>query len=420
VATYLYLTAVLLLDMAGALLQLLLAVVVAVVGGASAQAYNALVVGGDFKADADVLHAARWYGGVKWAPLGGGMDLSVHAYTAYRGRLVAGGLFFFAGGVPCNHIAQYDGATNTWSALGSGTSDIVWALVVDTRDRLVAGGFFTFAGGVPAAYIAQWDGATWAPLGGGLSRPVTAVVQYGACLIAAGYFDAAGGVPASGVACWDGAAWSALGAGVSSDVYAAVVYANRLVVGGLFRTAGGQDAQFIAQWDGAAWSPLGAGVDATVDALAVYNGRLVVGGAFSLAANLSAPKVAQWDGQAWSAIGEGFSGYGVRSLATFNGWLFAGGDFVGNGAAATTVARLARWKDGPGATWQPVGAVLPDTVVTVYVWEAQAGLQGWAIFFIVVAVLAALAFAVAVARAFRTFPAVPATSAETKPITAAA
>src|ERR1041385_7668297 len=65
---------------------------------------------------------------------------------------VCGGDFFKAGGNPANYIAKWDGSS--WTALGSGMNDLVYAIAVSGSD-LFAGGNFTMAGGKVAPYIAR-------------------------------------------------------------------------------------------------------------------------------------------------------------------------------------------------------------------------------------------------------------------------
>ena len=68
------------------------------------------------------------------------------------GTLYAGGLFTTAGGIAANHIAQWSGSS--WSALGSGMNNAVFALAV-SGSRLYAGGTFTMAGTNVSAFAAM-------------------------------------------------------------------------------------------------------------------------------------------------------------------------------------------------------------------------------------------------------------------------
>jgi trimeric autotransporter adhesin len=136
--------------------------------------------------------------------------------------LYAGGYFTFAGGVPVNQIAKWNGAQ--WSALGAGTNSAVFALAVfddGAGPALYAGGYFSTAGGVDARGIAKWDGTQWSALGSGMGIGfVNALTVFddgggtGPALYAAGEFTVAGGVAAYNIAKWDGAQWSALGSGM--------------------------------------------------------------------------------------------------------------------------------------------------------------------------------------------------------------
>jgi len=107
-------------------------------------------------------------------------------------------------------------AAGTWSALGTGLNDDVYAIAISGSD-VYAGGVFTTAGGNAANYIAKWNGAAWSALGTGLDNPVYAIAISGSDVYAGGYFTTAGGNAANSIAKWDGTAWSALGTGLDSS-----------------------------------------------------------------------------------------------------------------------------------------------------------------------------------------------------------
>jgi UDP-N-acetylglucosamine--N-acetylmuramyl-(pentapeptide) pyrophosphoryl-undecaprenol N-acetylglucosamine transferase len=82
-------------------------------------------------------------------------------YAGRTGRLtllVVGGNFTFAGNIPANNIAAWNGSS--WSALGGGMNGLVVALTV-FNGNLIAGGLFTTAGGTACINIAQWNGISW-------------------------------------------------------------------------------------------------------------------------------------------------------------------------------------------------------------------------------------------------------------------
>ena len=57
---------------------------------------------------------------------------------------------------------------------------------------MYAGGWFTTAGGNPANYIAQWNGSSWSPLGSGMDDQVFALAVADGTLYAGGQFMTAG------------------------------------------------------------------------------------------------------------------------------------------------------------------------------------------------------------------------------------
>ncbi len=253
---------------------------------------GSLVVGGFFSAAGEipVENIARW-DGLSWHNLGSGIAGGepipfIGAMAVYNGDLIAGGRFDTAGGVSAANIARWDGSA--WHPLGSGISGVpgnthVLALAV-YDGKLIAGGRFTTAGGVPAQCIASWDGSTWQPLPSGMYS-VSALELFNGDLIAGGSFASAGGVSASNIARWDGSSWHALGSGTSGLVGALAVHDGALIAGGLFETAGGTAAHFIARWDGSAWESMGGGMDWMVYSVESYGagvtGQLFAGGDFT-------------------------------------------------------------------------------------------------------------------------------------------
>jgi LPXTG-site transpeptidase (sortase) family protein len=290
---------------------------------------------------------AMWDGN-SWSALGTGMNERVYAlaYDSANGKLYAGGRFTTAGGNPASYIAVWDG-TN-WSALGAGMNDYVWALAVDGSGNLYVGGEFDdLAGGPGSTYnsIAMWNGA-WNALGTGMNNDVYALdIDGGGNLYAGGRFTTAGGNPANRVALWSGGSWSALGAGMNNRVRAlALDSSGNLYVGGQFDDlSGGPGGTYnnIAMWNGA-WNALGTGMNGTVWGLTFDNsGDLYAGGQFSTAGGNTANRVGVWDGGSWSTLGTGISSGTVYDLA-INGKMnvYAGGTFnnAGGDPAADKIA----------------------------------------------------------------------------------
>ena len=326
----------------------------------------ALYVGGDFTVAGHVVanNIAKW-DGTQWQPLGSGMNDEVRTLAVYNGELIAGGEFNTAGGKEANNIARWDGAN--WSPLGSGVSSHVNALTV-YNDELIAGGWFTIAGGIETVRVARWDGTGWSSLGTGMNNRVYTLTEYNGELIVGGDFYIASGTAANHIARWNGKFWSALGSGMGTGLLALTAYNGELIAGGTFTTAGETLANRIARWDGTTWSPLGSGMEGgqyhtDVHALTVYNGELIAGGTFTIAGGTPANYIARWDGSTWSPLGSGMGADDwpyrpdVYALTVYNGELIAAGWFTN--AGGIEVDRIARWD---GASWSPLGQGITGSV----------------------------------------------------------
>ncbi|MFM9994228.1 MAG: hypothetical protein ACKVU4_00335 [Phycisphaerales bacterium] len=328
---------------------------------------------------------------------------AVRALTTMRAdarvQLVAGGDFSFAGGLPANHVARWDG--DRWLPFGGGLDWPVHALAVfddGSGPALYAGGGNAPQPSSAPPWLARWNGTAWTGIGAGVNQFVHALCVYddgtSAALYAAGKFTTAGGAPALGVARWDGVSWSALGKGLIVPGSAFPGYGLSLCVhdpdgkgpakallyvGGYFKKAGDVTSHQVAAWDGANWTGLGVGVgnSATVDTMASMTDAggpaLYVGGTFQTAGGQPAYRVAKWDGATWSAMGPGLGpgvpwGYSElpRAMAVFDDGggakLYVGGDFVtaGAGAPMRFITRWngTSWEDLPGSMWNMVRALL--------------------------------------------------------------
>jgi hypothetical protein len=235
---------------------------------------NEVFVGGDFNSAGGVSanHVARFNTQTNtWSSLGtgssNGVNNVVNALAVVGNEVFVGGYFTSAGGVSANFVARFNTQTNTWSALGTGSSDgvsgilaYVTALAV-VGNEVVVGGTFTFAGGVSANRVARFNPQTntWSSLGTGSSNGVSggtvrALAVVGNEVFVGGNFTSAGGVSANRVARFNTQTntWSTLGTGssngVNNDVRALAVVGNEVVVGGWFNSAGGVSANFVARY----------------------------------------------------------------------------------------------------------------------------------------------------------------------------
>jgi hypothetical protein len=298
-----------------------------------------------------------------------------------QGNVYVGGSFIVVGGIstPVNNIARFNTQTNTWSSLGTGSSNgvnnVVYALAV-VGNEVVVGGFFNSAGGVSANYVARFNTQTntWSSLGTGSSNgvngSVNALAVVGNEVVVGGIFTSAGGVSANRVARFNTQTntWSTLGTGssngVNNEVNALAVVGNEVVVGGRFTSAGGVSANYVARFNTQTntWSTLGTGssngVSGRVDALAVVGNEVVVGGFFNSAGGVSANYVARFNTQTntWSTLGTGSSngvnGPFVSALAVVGNEVVVGGDFtLAGGVSANYVARFNTQTN----TWSTLG-----------------------------------------------------------------
>ena len=284
-----------------------------------------------------------------WSPLGSGMNDWVYASIIYNGELIVGGKFTSAGGVSANHIAKWDGTI--WAPLGLGVDGKVNALAV-YNGNLVAAGEFMSAGGIGVNFIAQWDGTSWNDELGGVGSTVTSLAVYGNQLYAGGYFVEADNTPVNYIAKRVNGGWEALGSGMGGSqgqVMTLTVYNGELYAGGFFTTAGGMSANHIAKWNGTSWSSLDTGIGGIVYTLGEYNGNLIAGGLFLSAGSSPANHIASWNGIAWSTLGSGMAGtfyQYVFALSVYNGKLIAGGYFTSSGGVSTN--GIAQWD---GSSW---------------------------------------------------------------------
>jgi hypothetical protein len=347
--------------------------------GALAVVGNEVYVGGGFTSAGGVSanRVARFNTQTNtWSTLGTGSSNGVNgpfvfALAVVGNEVVVGGSFTSAGGVSANNVARFNTLTNTWSSLGTGSSngvnDDVFALAV-VGDEVYVGGDFTSAGGVSANRVARFNTQTntWSTLGtgssNGVSGDVFALAVVGNEVVVGGSFTSAGGVSANNVARFNTQTntWSTLGTGssngVNGEVRALAVVGNEVFVGGFFTSAGGVSANRVARFNTQTntWSTLGTGssngVNDWVYALAVVGNEVFVGGAFTSAGGVSANNVARFNTQTntWSTLGTGSSngvdGGGVYALAVVGNDVVVGGRFTSAGGVSANY--VARWNSG--------------------------------------------------------------------------
>ena len=321
------------------------------------------------------LNHVAHFDGVRWQAFGAGVNDAVRAALEFQGDLYVAGRFTTAGGVAARGVARWDGAQ--WQAVGAGLDGEVWSLC-EHQGELYAGGQFDLSGGQPVNGIARWTGSQWAPVGGGLQWQLglyecaRTLLSDGTDLYVGGDFDRAGTVPASYVARWDGAQWHPLGGGIDNFGWAMIWklerYQGRIYCGGIFGQAGGVPSENLAAWDGTLWHAVDGGLHGTsygpaVHDLCVHGGDLYVGGHFTHSDSTTGLfGIARWDGAQFHSIGgvaiAEVNPPAVFALESWNGRLYAGGEFQAAGAdplnppTLRAVYHVASWD---GTQWAHAG-----------------------------------------------------------------
>ena len=196
---------------------------------------------------------------------------------------------------------------------------------------LVVSGEFSRVHKTSARRIARWDGVQWNALAAGLDAVPRSMIVYDGQLAVGDQHR---------VRLWTGTQWNDLEAGASPGdlVRRLFVHEGRLLAS--FHRAG------LRSYDGSTWTTIAfPGAHAVILALATYQGDLYAGGNFAALEGAASPNIARWDGAKWHAVGSGTPGR-VEQLAVQDGTLLVGGSFLS--IDQRPIANLARWN---GVEW---------------------------------------------------------------------
>lgn len=311
-----------------------------------------------------------------WAPDAGPTVLAVAAtaaHVAVAGDIVGWGLREEQG------VLAIDMLTGAIRPFAPRIREVEAMLLIG--HRLILGGAFTSADGVPRTRLAAYDldSGRLDPLDVQIDGPVLALAALGPYLVIGGQFTTVNGTPHGNLAAIDietslVVPWDVHALG--GAVHALATWRDRVVVGGAFTQLAGTNglqqrrSLGIATVAGAVVSfdaELSAGTFDYVSAVEVSGNSLYAGGSFSSARSqprgngaaydLQTSALLPWD-PAVSIAGP------ILSVSTWGGATYIGGSFFffPGGAARPGVARVDA-VTGALASWSPVGPWLPVRAV---------------------------------------------------------
>jgi hypothetical protein len=327
----------------------------------------------------------------------------------WNGQVYIGGSFSSAGNVGGTaYIARYDPASNAMSPVGSGisggfTNAFLTCLLPYTPpsggpERLVVGGFFDTAGGVPqTASLAMWNGTSWEALGttwtGTTRGSIWSLAAWnGRLYVGGGVVNQQpggggypiGGAPWAGFASYDSEGWHSHLAsitGISPNITGLQVFndgsGEALYAIGRFSSLNGVPGTAqIGRWDGNAWTSVGGGLAQTsqnfgLEGITVFDDgsgpALYVAGYAFIPPGGSPTNVAKWNGSAWTALGAQIGTGRLTSIAAFDDG--SGSKLYVGGTAMPQINYIARWEN---SAWTPVGggisgpAIPPSSFPSVF------------------------------------------------------
>ncbi len=163
-----------------------------------------------------------------------------------------------------------------------------------------------------------------------------------------------------------------------SSVWALHESEGTLFVGGEFFAGGAGKANCITRFDGLSWHNLQNGIffwhtRPAVYCLATFNGSVYAGGQFVSIGYIVANHISRWDGSRWREVATGVGGVfepEVYTMTVLDGYLYVGGEFTA--AGGVQALGIARWD---GNSWSAVGSGVNARVyaTTVHNGELYAG-----------------------------------------------
>lgn len=239
--------------------------------------------------------------------------------------------------------------SDPWFSLGGGTNGTVTTLLTLGNGDLLVAGDFTQAGGLNRTRVARWDGNTYVQMGSGVDGTIECAIEQAGIVMVGGSFQNG----ATDVAIWNGTVWSYSNVfqGQAPSVHALHIHNGELYAAGTVSGFAGTD-QRVRKLVGLSWQDVGGNLNGTILTLASFNGDLIIGGEFVGvqvfgAQDTSLMHVARLNNGGWEQLAGGLNA-AVRDLEVFDGALHAGGDLFENIVPVFGLARLA----AGGGAWE--------------------------------------------------------------------
>lgn len=226
-----------------------------------------------------------------------------------------------------------------FSRMGNGANGPVSAFAPDTaNDRMFMGGTFSKVNGTECVNVVSWDGTQFEALGNGLPGTIHALSYFEGMLYAGGSFMGGN----NNLAVWDGNSWTFSNV-LIGEVMTLHVHDGALYAGGSLAISGTVSFIYfnLAKLENGSWTAQGTGsFDGPIRTLATYQGDLIAGGEFQAYNQDSIAYIARYANDAWTSLGNGLDNE-VYALLVQADTLYAGGKFFNDlQAPAFGLARI--------------------------------------------------------------------------------
>jgi uncharacterized delta-60 repeat protein len=308
--------------------------------------------------------------------IGTGASSTVNAIEFQSdGKIVIGGAFSSFNGTTVGRIVRLnsDGTLDTafTTSTGTGAELTINSMAIQSDDKILIGGTFTTFNGATATRIARLnsngtlDTAFTTNTGTGASNTVNSIaIQSDGKIVIGGGFTTFNGATATRIArlnsdgTLDTAFMSNIGTGANSTINAMAIQSDdKIVIGGSFLTFNGATVNRIARLnsngtlDTAFTTNTGTGASNTVNSIAIQSdGKIVIGGTFTTFNGTTVGRIVRLNSNGTldtaftTNTGTGVSGAGNSVTAVAiqsDGKIVIGGAFTSfNGATVGCIARL--------------------------------------------------------------------------------